>query len=119
MAEELDNVGFETRLERVQEALRMENQAWRDVAGANNTKPPAEFLGPLSKDLLIDPVKAIDGIVYERSCIKLYLRFHDTMPNKPSMPASDELESDSELRQRIIEWRHNQVLAHWVDNPPK
>ena len=109
-------VPFEVRLNHVRDALNLENKAWRDAAGAQTLVAPDEYVGNLSKDILIDPVIAKDGATYERACITIYLSFHTHFPNS-SIPVSNEFEPNVELRKKILEWRHQHVTSFWDRNP--
>ena len=109
-------VPFEVRLNHVRDAPNLENKAWRDAAGSQNLSAPPEYVGPLSQDILIDPVVAKDGVTYERACINIYLTFHTHFPDS-TVPVSDEFEPNVPLRKRILEWRHNHVISFWDKNP--
>jgi len=41
---------------------------------------PTEFICPISRELMRDPVVAADGRTYERECIELWLLDHDVSP---------------------------------------
>ena len=45
------------------------------AGGATGQAPPAVFLCPIGKSLMVDPVLASDGVNYERAAIEVTKRF--------------------------------------------
>ena len=45
------------------------------AGGATGQAPPAVFLCPIGKSLMVDPVLASDGVNYERTAIEVTNRF--------------------------------------------
>ena len=50
------------------------------VLDSPHAELPAEFLCPLTLQLMVDPVVTCDGNTYERRAIALWLSQHDTAP---------------------------------------
>jgi len=65
--------------------------------------PPADFLCPITTDLMVDPVMAMDGFTYEREAIAAWLRRHDTSPiTRQVIPPT--LIPNNNLRSQIASW---------------
>ncbi|KAL6299802.1 hypothetical protein BKA93DRAFT_804450 [Sparassis latifolia] len=46
---------------------------------------PKRFIDPLSGEVMVDPVRASDGVIYERSRISAWLEHHSTSPMDPTV----------------------------------
>jgi len=67
--------------------------------------PPADFICPITTEVMIDPVMAADGHAYERSAIERWLATKSTSPL-----TSEELQHvclfpSHILRRQIREWQ--------------
>ena len=73
--------------------------------------PPVHFICPLSKQMFDDPVRASNGVVYERSAIEA--RFHldnfGDPTEKSKEPLSPTLYEDTGLKSMIGEWKAKQT----------
>lgn len=68
---------------------------------------PEDFCGPLSLQVMVDPVKASDGQTYERYEIERWLNEHNTSPMTGVILKNKTLTPDMELRNKIGEYMLN------------
>jgi len=85
-----------------------EEAAKEAAAAADANEPPADYLCPITHELMNDPVIAADGHTYERTAIGRWLKTNTTSPK-----SGDELESKALLpnymaRGMIREWQDAQ-----------
>ena len=71
--------------------------------GSAVAAPPADFLCPITTEVLQDPVIAMDGFTYEREAIAAWFRRHDTSPiTRQVVPPT--LIPNNNLRSQIASW---------------
>ena len=58
------------RLDELTAAAAAAKRARRESVGLGNAEPPAEFVCPLTFEVMVDPVVASDGHSYERTSIQ-------------------------------------------------
>ena len=81
-------------------AAREDNGAQGSGATA---APPADFLCPITTEVMQDPVFAMDGFTYEREAIAAWFRRHDTSPiTRAVIPPT--LVPNNNLRSQIASW---------------
>jgi len=73
--------------------------SYSDPLSSNATFPPLQFICPLSKKLIEDPVILTDGYTYEYKDIKNYLRFNDTSP-----VTGEKLKNKQTVSNNILKW---------------
>jgi len=66
---------------------------------------PADFLCPITLELMIDPVVASDGHSYERAAITQWLEHHDTSPKTNETLKCKLLIANLTLKSMILEYR--------------
>ena len=73
--------------------------------------PPVHFICPLSKQMFDDPVRASNGVVYERSAIEARFRLDNfgDPTEKSKEPLSPTLYKDTGLKSMIGEWKAKQA----------
>jgi hypothetical protein len=72
--------------------------------GAAAAEPPADYLCPITNELMDDPVVAADGHSYEREAIETWFRGHNTSPmTNQVIPLA--LLPNVTLRKVIVAWR--------------
>ena len=73
----------------------MEGQAATDMENDNNNQIDEKYICPLSKLVMKDPIIASNGITYERSALKSYLKQHHQMPDSDAILSDidDEMEN--------------------------
>jgi len=71
----------------------------------NEAEPPAEFVDPISLEVMEDPVKTVDGQVYDRTQIETWLKVKLISPLTNLPLQSAELTPDTELRNKIKKWK--------------
>lgn len=77
-----------------------------EAAAIPVVEPPMELCDmTFNCDLMIDPVKASDGITYERNDIAEWLQTHNTSPYHGLVMPDKRLTPDIEMRMRISEWQ--------------
>lgn len=69
--------------------------------------PPADFLCPITQELMLDPVIACDGHTYERRAIDEWLRQHNTSPL-----TSQQLENRTLLPSHTLK----RMIREFIDN---
>ena len=89
----------------------------RAVATSPPPEPPAEFVCPITLELMRDPVLASDGHAYERQAIECWIAKHLTSPISPRTGAPLEtttIVANHPLRSLIVEWReaHGEPDVH-------
>ncbi|WIA23719.1 hypothetical protein OEZ85_000405 [Tetradesmus obliquus] len=77
------------------------------AAGAVSlTEPPPGFVCPITNELLKDPVRACDGLTYERDAIEVWFQLGNSMmPGGHSRITSEQLTPDAQLREAIAAWK--------------
>eukprot|EP00300_Choanocystis_sp_HF-7_P027512 c32644_g1_i1.p1 GENE.c32644_g1_i1~~c32644_g1_i1.p1 ORF type:complete len:273 (-),score=47.72 c32644_g1_i1:89-871(-) len=66
---------------------------------------PDEFVCPITNDLCMDPVVAVDGHTYERSAIEEWLKTHNTSPKtNEKLPNTQILIPNRAIRSQIVEF---------------
>jgi hypothetical protein len=73
--------------------------------GKHAPRPPAHFLCPISQTLMVDPVVASDGFVYERSSLTRWLEESATSPMTNSRLEESVVTEAVVLREAINRWR--------------
>ena len=68
---------------------------------ANHTKPPADFICPITHDIMTEPWMDRDGISYEYEAIKLWLRIESTSPVTKNVLTVDHLVINRALKGAI------------------
>ena len=68
-------------------------------------EPPADFICPITTELMSDPVLAADGHAYERSAIERWLATKSTSPMTGEELELTRLFPSHILRRQIREWR--------------
>ncbi|EOD06407.1 hypothetical protein EMIHUDRAFT_219298 [Emiliania huxleyi CCMP1516] len=68
-------------------------------------EPPADFICPITTELMSDPVMAADGHSYERSAIKRWLATKSTSPMTGEALVHSFLAPNHTLRRQIREWQ--------------
>ena len=91
-----------TALEEAEVAAR---QARRRELGLGSVEPPAEFMCPITYEVMEDPVCTADGHTYERREIFRWLCKHDTSPLTGAPLPNKALTPNIGLRQVIAAWR--------------
>ncbi len=77
-----------------------------DLASSNsNWNPPAQYLCPISCELMNDPVCTCEGITYEHAEIKAWLRTHNTDPYTNVKLSTKRLSPNVALRSLISDWK--------------
>jgi len=66
--------------------------------------PPADFICPITTELMSDPVMAADGHSYERSAIERWLATKSTSPMTGEALVHSFLAPNHTLRRQIREW---------------
>ena len=66
---------------------------------------PNEFYCPITQDIMIDPVKTVDGHVYERTAIDRWFNYNSTSPLTGLPLASLHLEPYYNLKNRILNFK--------------
>ncbi|XP_068184542.1 WD repeat, SAM and U-box domain-containing protein 1-like isoform X2 [Antennarius striatus] len=96
----IESVGLRGRLLRRVEALKKE-QSCSDA--------PDEFLCPITRELMKDPVIAADGYSYERVSIETWIRGKNTSSPMTNLPLRTTfLTPNRALKMAITRWRSNQ-----------
>ena len=72
------------------------------------TPPPAEFICPITQEVMDDPVSTIDGHTYERDAIMRWLRKKKTSPMTGAALKSSTLVANIALRKLIEEYHAKQ-----------
>ena len=67
-------------------------------------EPPADFICPITTELMSDPVMAADGHSYERSAIERWLATKSTSPMTGEALVQSFLAPNHTLRRMIREW---------------
>ena len=67
-------------------------------------EPPADFICPITTELMSDPVMAADGHSYERSAIERWLATKSTSPMTGEALVHSFLAPNHTLRRMIREW---------------
>ena len=73
--------------------------------------PPIEYLCPILKEPMREPVVAADGQTYEESAISLWLRMHDTSPLTGAALPHKGLTPNLLLRSMIREWGEGRAAS--------
>lgn len=79
-----------------------------DGPGSSDDPPssiPHEFYCPITQDIMIDPVKTVDGHVYDRTAIDRWFDFNSTSPLTGLQLTSIQLEPYTSLKIRIINFK--------------
>lgn len=76
---------------------------------AHALDPPSQFLCPISRDIMIDPVICADGHTYERQQITHWFEGHHTSPYTNANMVNKTLIPNISLRNLIREWQDNPV----------
>ncbi|EOD39925.1 hypothetical protein EMIHUDRAFT_69894, partial [Emiliania huxleyi CCMP1516] len=67
-------------------------------------EPPADFICPITTELMSDPVMAADGHSYERSAIERWLATRSTSPMTGEALVHSFLAPNHMVRRQIREW---------------
>ena len=73
-------------------------------AAKEEEEPPADFICPITTELMSDPVMAADGHSYERSAIERWLATKSTSPMTGEALVQSFLAPNHTLRRQIREW---------------
>jgi hypothetical protein len=76
-----------------------------------DAEPPADYLCPITMDVMVDPVVAGDGHTYSRGGISRWLRDHRTSPKTNEVLPDGRLVPNHLLRGQILTW----IDAHRTD----
>ena len=90
-----------TRLDELATAEEAGRLARRESAGLGNVPPPEEFMCPITHDMMVDPVVALDGHSYERTAIQAVLDSANPRSPLTREVLSRALHPNINLRQRI------------------
>ena len=90
-----------TRLDELATAEEAARLARRESAGLGNVPPPEEFMCPITHDMMVDPVVALDGHSYERTAIQAVLDSANPRSPLTREVLSRALHPNINLRQRI------------------
>lgn len=69
---------------------------------ASSTEPPAEFVCPISQQVMTLPVVAPDGYVYEHHCLMQWLALNPVSPMTRRPMDAAQVSVDRELLRRIM-----------------
>eukprot|EP00877_Chromochloris_zofingiensis_P001483 jgi/Chrzof1/11335/Cz05g32260.t1 len=99
----------------VQDIIKQRRQAEADAAAGGSLKGvdiPDEFLDPITATLMEDPVLLpASRVVVDRTTITRHIMSSSTDPFSRSPLTLKEVVSETELRQRIMDWKQR-VQAH-------
>ncbi|XP_028991610.1 WD repeat, SAM and U-box domain-containing protein 1-like isoform X2 [Betta splendens] len=96
----IDSVGLRGRLLRRIEALKAEQ---------SGSESPDEFLCPISRELMKDPVIAADGYSYERESIESWIRGRNKSSPMTNLPLQTTLLTPNRsLKTAITRWKSSQ-----------
>ncbi|XP_074550386.1 WD repeat, SAM and U-box domain-containing protein 1-like [Halichoeres trimaculatus] len=96
----IESVGLRGRLLRKIEALRAEQ---------NGSEVPDEFLCPITRELMKDPVIAADGYSYERDSIESWIRGKNKTSPMTNLPLQTTLLTPNRsLKMAITRWQSSQ-----------
>uniref|UniRef100_A0A668AQP7 WD repeat, SAM and U-box domain-containing protein 1 n=1 Tax=Myripristis murdjan TaxID=586833 RepID=A0A668AQP7_9TELE len=96
----IESVGLRGRLLRKIEALRVEQ---------SGSEAPDEFLCPITRELMKDPVIAADGYSYEREAIKSWLTAKNKSSPMTNLPLQTTLVTPNRsLKMAIARWKSSQ-----------
>ena len=101
--EEPQLAAAQARLDELAAAAAAAKRARRESVGLGNVQPPAEFMCPLTFDVMVDPVVASDGHSYERAAIGEVLSSASKLSPLTREPLTDALVPNRALRSRIEE----------------
>ena len=73
--------------------------------------PPAEFLCPLSQEVMGDPVKASDGKIYDRRNIEDWLKTYSTSPTTNAILQNKNLVAILALKQKIDDFKKDKNIV--------
>uniref|UniRef100_A0A3B4F1W1 WD repeat, SAM and U-box domain-containing protein 1 n=1 Tax=Pundamilia nyererei TaxID=303518 RepID=A0A3B4F1W1_9CICH len=98
----IESVGLRGRLLRRIEALKAEQ---------NGSEAPDEFMCPITRELMKDPVIAADGYSYERESIESWIRGKNKTSPMTNLPLQTTLLTPNRsLKMAITRWKSNQEL---------
>lgn len=98
----IESVGLRDHLLRRIEALKAEQ---------NGSEAPDEFLCPITRELMKDPVIAADGYSYERESIESWIRGKNKTSPMTNLPLQTTLLTPNRsLKMAITRWKSNQEL---------
>ena len=92
------------RLEEGRRAAEAQGPSSAAEAPAPREEPPADFICPITTELMSDPVMAADGHSYERSAIERWLATKSTSPMTGEELQHTCLANHHMLRRMIREW---------------
>ncbi|XP_041663784.1 WD repeat, SAM and U-box domain-containing protein 1-like [Cheilinus undulatus] len=96
----IESVGLRGRLLRKIEALKAEQ---------NGSEAPDEFLCPITRELMKDPVIAADGYSYERESIESWIRGKNKTSPMTNLPLQTSmLTPNRSLKMAITRWKSSQ-----------
>ncbi|EOD05030.1 hypothetical protein EMIHUDRAFT_220523 [Emiliania huxleyi CCMP1516] len=72
---------------------------------AREEEPPADFICPITTELMVDPVMAADGHAYERTAMERWLATKSTSPMTGEALEHTFLSTIHVLRRQIREWQ--------------
>lgn len=99
----IESVGLRGRLLRKIKALKAEQ---------NGSEAPDEFLCPITRELMKDPVIAADGYSYERESIESWIRGKNKTSPMTNLPLQTTLLTPNRsLKMAITRWKSNQETA--------
>ena len=71
---------------------------------------PADYICPISSDLMENPISTIDGFTYERRNIERWLQSHETSPCTNFILESMELTPNHRVKQSVDLWREGKDI---------
>ncbi|KAF2866573.1 hypothetical protein BDV95DRAFT_203345 [Massariosphaeria phaeospora] len=78
-------------------------------------KVPAEYICPITGELMEDPVTTTDNFTYDRKSIERWLQTHDTSPHTNLVLHSTLLRPNGQVKQAIMTFRHgSDILSKYV-----
>ena len=78
--------------------------AERPPSGEEEEEPPADFICPITTEIMSDPVMAADGHAYERTAIERWLATKSTSPMTGGELEHPYLTPNHMLRRMIRDW---------------
>jgi hypothetical protein len=77
----------------------------------SSAQPPAEYVCPISYEVMTDPVVLDDGHTYERSAIETWLAHHSESPMTRAAVSRNSLKPNYALRAAIERWKAEQAVG--------
>ena len=76
-----------------------------EAPAAKEEEPPADFICPITTEIMVEPVVAADGQSYERTAIERWLATKSTSPMTGEALVHSFLAPNHTLRRQIREWQ--------------